>query len=597
MAAVTAWIAVWAESAGRVGERRNELDRLAPIPVIEVSLILSPKAVIHGNLPQGQGRAMRTILVGFLLCLGLLLPERSSAQSRLLSDNADSIAVVVGNKTYKQTSSVDFAHNDAEAIKAWLIGALGFREQNIFLLKDATLSELNQVFGTEVNPQSGRLWRSTAEGRSNVFVYYSGHGVPDLATRQPMLLPQDGNPNLIETGYALQTLYRNLELVRQKIGSQRQLIVMVDACFTGETGRKGESLLAVSAPGFVPAKPRAGSGIVKLVATSGTTPANWDENQKLGLFTSRFLMGAAGLARQEGASEDSPLAWSDLQRYLLQTVEVAARRDSGREQAPEIDQASLTLPVALPVPAVARAVALARDEANWQQAKATGERSALEAYVARCGEVCQYRATAMAQLLNRHRGAESAADERNWQTLSTAGKYEEYLRSCGTVCAYRAVALGYLGRTEESAGAPTVPHPKGQVVALPPASPAPADEPKPSVAPPNKPAAQTKTPSPPKCKKGETLTGSRCIAARRTEKVRSARPVAPSAPDSGGSNTQSFQNSSGDHVVVRARTVRTYVNAQGHRIRVVERTVTRNGRPAGTDQVEVNLHTNEANGI
>jgi len=540
---------------------------------------------------------MRTLLIGLFVCLGLMLPGRSTAQAQLLTDNAESIAVVIGNKSYKRASTVDFAHNDADAIKAYLTGALGFREQNVFLLKDATLSELNQMFGSDASPQSGQLWRSAVEGRSHVFVYYSGHGVPDLATRQPLLLPQDGNPNLIETGYALQTLYRNLELVRQKIGTQRQLIVMIDACFTGETGRKGESLLAVSAPGFTPAKPRAGSGIVKLVATSGTTPANWDENQKLGLFTSRFLMGAAGLARHEGAPEDSPLVWSDLQRYLAQAVEAAARRDSGREQAPEIDQASLALPVGLPVPAVARAVALARDEANWQRAQVAGERSALEAYVARCGEVCQYRATAMALLLNRHRGAESAADERNWQTLSTAGRYEEYLRNCGTVCAYRAVALGYLGRTEESASAPAAQPPRAQIVALPPANSASADEQRPTAAPPNKPAAQAKTPSPPKCKRGETLSGSRCIAARRTDKVKSARPAAPSAPAPSGSNTQSFQNSSGDQVVVRARTIRTYVNAQGHKIRVVERTVTRNGRPAGTDQVEVNLHTNEANGL
>lgn len=393
---------------------------------------------------------MPAFLIAALLWLGLISASIAQTPPATLTDNADSIAVVIGNRAYKQTSTVDFAHNDAEAIKAWLTGTLGFREQNVFLLKDATLGELTQMFGSEANPQGGRLWRSAVEGRSNVFVYYSGHGVPDLATRQPFLLPQDGNPNASESGYALQTLYRNLELVRQKIGAQRQLIVMIDACFTGETGRKGESLLAVSAPGFTPARPRSGGGIVKLVATSGTTPANWDEGQKLGLFTSRFLMGAAGLARPAGAPETSPLAWSDLQRYLKDSVEAAARRDSGREQAPEIDLAPITLPVVQPVPAVARAVALARDEANWQRAKAAGERSALETYVARCGETCQYREAAMALLLDKRRSAEGVADEQNWARLSAAGKYEDYLKGCGAVCAYRALAESYLGRADAS---------------------------------------------------------------------------------------------------------------------------------------------------
>jgi TPR repeat protein len=387
-------------------------------------------------------------LFAVLIWLGLLLPAHAQAPQPVLSDNAESIAVVVGIRDYKQTSSVAYAHNDAEAMKAFLTGTLGFREQNVFLLKDATLGELTQMFGSEANPQAGRLWRSVQEGRSHVFVYYSGHGVPDLASRQPVLLPQDGNPNSSESGYALQVLYRNLELVRQKIGPQRQLIVMIDACFTGETGRKGESLLAVSAPGFTPARPRSGGGIVKLVATSGATPANWDERQQLGLFTSRFLMGAGGLARPEAAPESGPVAWGDLQRYLLASVAAEARRDSGREQVPEIDQAGFALPAGAPVPAVSRAVAQARDEAAWQRARASGERAALEAYVARCGEGCQYREAALALLLDKRRGADALADEENWRRLGASGQYEAYLKGCGTVCAYRSLAEGYLGRSD-----------------------------------------------------------------------------------------------------------------------------------------------------
>ncbi|MFC5422534.1 caspase family protein [Bosea eneae] len=376
--------------------------------------------------------------------MGLLWWASASAQSAPLSDNADSIAVVVGNKAYKQTSTVDFAHNDAEAIRAWLIGTLGFHERNVFLVKDATLGELNQIFGSEANPQSGRIWRRATEGRSNVFVYYSGHGVPDLGTRQAILLPQDGDPNLSESGYRLDTLDRNLELVRQKIGPQRHVIVMIDACFTGETGRKGESLLAVSAPGFVPSRPRSGGGIVKLVATSGASPANWDQNQKLGLFTSRFLMGAAGLARASGAGQGSTVSFADLRRYLGETVPEAARRDSGREQIPEVDEAAITLPVGTPVAAVAGMVASGRDEQAWRWALASGERLALEDYIARCGAVCRYREAALTRLSQLQRDAQIAVDRQNWQRLSAEGKYGDYLKGCGAICAYRELAENYL---------------------------------------------------------------------------------------------------------------------------------------------------------
>jgi TPR repeat protein len=383
--------------------------------------------------------------------LFVLVATGAAAQApNQFDNNADSIAVIIGNRDYKQTVPVDFAHNDADAIREYLLKSLGFREQNIFVLKNATLNELNQVFGTERNPQSGRLWRSVAEGRSNVFVYYSGHGVPDLATRQPFLLPQDGNPNQSESGYLLDTLYRNLDLVKQKIGGSRHVIVMIDACFTGETGRKGETLLAVSAPGFEPARPKAANHIVKLVATSGASPANWDETSKLGLFTSRFLMGVAGLARKSapGGGDGGALQWSELQTYLKDEVALAARRDTGREQIPEIDAAPISLKINAPVSAIMRPVAIARDEANWRDAQTAGTREALERYVGQCRDICSYRPRAMSLLLQRKEDAETVRDEQNWQRLSALGKYQDYLDGCGAVCSYRTLAESYLGKID-----------------------------------------------------------------------------------------------------------------------------------------------------
>jgi outer membrane lipoprotein SlyB len=65
-----------------------------------------------------------------------------------------------------------------------------------------------------------------------------------------------------------------------------------------------------------------------------------------------------------------------------------------------------------------------------------------------------------------------------------------------------------------------------------------------------------------------------------------ARDAALFAARSGGSNVQSFRNSKGEAVVVRARTVRTYSNSEGQRVRVVERSMTRNGQDAGKQTVE-----------
>jgi uncharacterized protein YcfJ len=64
------------------------------------------------------------------------------------------------------------------------------------------------------------------------------------------------------------------------------------------------------------------------------------------------------------------------------------------------------------------------------------------------------------------------------------------------------------------------------------------------------------------------------------------RDATLAAARSGGSSTQSFRNSRGEAVVIRTRTVRTYTTPERQRVRVIERSVSRNGEAAGTQQVE-----------
>jgi tetratricopeptide (TPR) repeat protein len=396
-------------------------------------------SILAPVLSRPLAAALFSITAALAALPALVASPVAAQEAAVLSDNAASIAVIIGNRDYRQTVPVDYAHNDAEAMREYLIGTLGYREENIFMLLDGTLSEITQMFGSEAQPQSGRLWRSVTPDASNVFVYYSGHGVPDLTTGDPFLLPSDGDPNSVVSGYRLDTLYRNLELVRHKIGPDREVVVMIDACFTGESGR-GDPLLAVSAPGFTPALPDTGEGVVRLVATSGSSPANWDDEAKLGLFTSRFLMGASGLADDEGAID-----WGALSSYVVDSVSASALRETGRTQVPEIDTAAFALPEGEPVKAVADVVSRERDERAW--AAAQNDRAAIESYIAEC-EACAFREEAIAELAALGKGEASEADRALWQELSAAKDYQGYLDRCGEVCAYSDVATSYLAAND-----------------------------------------------------------------------------------------------------------------------------------------------------
>jgi uncharacterized protein YcfJ len=64
------------------------------------------------------------------------------------------------------------------------------------------------------------------------------------------------------------------------------------------------------------------------------------------------------------------------------------------------------------------------------------------------------------------------------------------------------------------------------------------------------------------------------------------RDATLAAARSGGASSQSFRNSKGEAVVIRTRTVRTYTTPERQRVRVIERSVSRNGQAAGSQTVE-----------
>jgi hypothetical protein len=381
-----------------------------------------------------------------LIFLGFILPLSAMAQSRSFADdNSDSVAVIIGNQNYRYAQSfpVEYAINDAKAIREYLIRFLHFEERNIIYEENATKGVLEAIFRPD-----GRLMGRVIPDRSNVFVFYSGHGVPDVVAAQPYLLPADTLPDSPQDGYALEALYASLDGVKQKIGADRQVIVMIDACFTGETGR-GKNILRNSAPGFAPALPVNGGKLIKLVATTGTHAANWDDNLKLGLFTSRFLMGVAGLAKPDRGV----IPWGNLRSYVRSTVEGDARR-LGREQKPEIMEASLTLPVG-EVEAVHPGMQKAHDEAAWREAVDAAEASpdyfgkmrAYQDYSVHCLRNGCGHLDEADRRLKEIRAAQDADDDRaDWARRFAARDFQGYLSNCRPPCAYRKYAQDEIDR-------------------------------------------------------------------------------------------------------------------------------------------------------
>jgi Tfp pilus assembly protein PilF len=299
-----------------------------------------------------------------------------AAATAIRQRNRNSIAIVIGNSKYEHTTAVAYAQNDARAIRDYLINVQGFRTENVYLHLDVGREKMESLFG---DPQRGDgelldlVRERRLETRGDVFVFYSGHGVPDPdqvndAERRAFLLPVDVRADRITVAaYPLERLQANLDLVRAQLPADRNVILMLDACFSGRApapltaaaggAREEVGLFHFSRGSFSTPVPKPQAGIVRLIAATGDQVAYWDEKKQLGLFTSLFLEAVAGGADgTDYGNGDGQVKGEELSNFLSERLPIEARLRFRRLQKPILDGVDSVLwaPTLPKIPAAAR---------------------------------------------------------------------------------------------------------------------------------------------------------------------------------------------------------------------------------------------------
>jgi len=254
-------------------------------------------------------------------------PKGAIAAAKASGGNPDGVAVIIGNKKYgDRLPPVDFAHNDAKAMKLFVVEILGISESNVIDMRDVTLAEMEAVFGN-ARTYKGNLWRWVRPRESDVFVFYSGHGVPGMNDGRQYLLPVDGDPDKAEIGgYPAELLYSNLAKLEA-----RSVTVFLDACFSGESPR---GTLVRNASG-IRVTPREVPEVSFTVVSAARKDqvASWDKEAQHGLFTKHLLEALYGAADgKRYGNVDSRITLSEIKVYLDREMTYAARRHYGREQ-------------------------------------------------------------------------------------------------------------------------------------------------------------------------------------------------------------------------------------------------------------------------
>lgn len=351
-----------------VGGRFRPLENAADVDnatLVNTSLIRPVLTVGRSKAGAGmiKARISRAISLGVWMALsGVTLgvvapPVAADTRARAVSHH-NSIAIIIGNARYDHTTPVPYAHADARAIAAYLTGTLGFRQANISTHLDVGRERMEMLFG-DADRANGEIMdrlldRTRLEDRGDIYVFYSGHGVPDPDAvhddgRRAFLLPVDVRQDRIHAAaYPIARLQQKLELLRSHLPQDRRVVLIMDACFSGRTpagaeaaaGGPDASLFRFSRGSFSVSLNSPQAGFARIVAATGDQVAYWDEERKLGLFTSLFLRGVSGEADGQGFGDgDGEVTGLELDRYLTERLAAESRRRFSRVQRPAFSNA------------------------------------------------------------------------------------------------------------------------------------------------------------------------------------------------------------------------------------------------------------------
>lgn len=238
--------------------------------------------------------------------------------------NKNAYAVVIGIEQYRQNlPKADYAVQDAQTVTSYLTHVLGYPEENVItLLNDrASYVDLAKYFE--------RWLPNNVEKDSIVFIYYSGHGAPNLKTGGAYLVPYDGDPSFLDqTGYSLKKMYDVLGTLPAK-----EIIVALDSCFSGAGGRsviaKGSRPLVINLQDTV-VLPK---NMMILSASSGDEISSTYDEKGHGLFTYFMLKG---IRTENVVKEDGSIKIDNLFSYIKPNVTRVSRKKYNNEQTPQL---------------------------------------------------------------------------------------------------------------------------------------------------------------------------------------------------------------------------------------------------------------------
>lgn len=256
---------------------------------------------------------------------GRLIDIRELPEPKMTRKN--SVAIALGVEDYKYFAKAPYATNDAQLMAQYFQRLFGI--EKVFTYTNDEVSGF--FFENMFNPDYGELQKAIIENETEVFVFYSGHGLPSKDGEKVYILPTDGRIEALDKqGYELNKLYANLEALKAK-----SVTIFIDACFSG-VSRSSEtySMKNLVAMKGVSIKPKLKQPwldnpdfVVFTSSAFNETSLGFDPSET-GLFT---YFVCAGLLGEADIDNDHKVTTGELKNYVIDQVGQTSVKIRGKQ--------------------------------------------------------------------------------------------------------------------------------------------------------------------------------------------------------------------------------------------------------------------------
>jgi hypothetical protein len=235
----------------------------------------------------------------------------------------DAVAIIIGIQDYKHMPSAEFANDDARHFYQYAIRALGVPPENIRALIDsgADQSDILKTF---------KIWlpQRVKSGQTEIYVFYSGHGLPTKNGDSFYFLPTSADKDFLDES----AIELNKIIAALKTTNPKSVTFFLDSCYSGYA-RSGDTLLANARPAKLKSSEATfPSNFTVIAASQSDQISSSSPELKHGIFSYYLMRGMEGDA---DLNKDGKITTGEMHDYLAMQVPKQAEM-LNRDQRPQM---------------------------------------------------------------------------------------------------------------------------------------------------------------------------------------------------------------------------------------------------------------------